>query len=143
MKLRNKKTGEIVDAEAREDGIYVWDKLTLHLWKKSLEELAEEYEYYIKPYIKDDKIRKFVRDWATFNKIEKACIQRLGGEESWYKVLGQDELKGTWTIQIHAYYPETVSKDYDGHMVGIHELCGEYENNEDDEDSEEQRSNEY
>lgn len=125
LKLRNKETGEISGADVREDGIYVWDKLTMHSWKKSLEELAKEYEYYIEPYLKDDKIRKLVRDWATFNKIKIARIVRTEGNVSWYQITGRDEALCTWIIQIHADYSETVRGDYGGSTVPISGICGE------------------
>lgn len=74
MKLRNKKTGEIRKAEAREDGIYLWDELTGHWWKYELDLLASSWEYYAEPkepLIKDEKIRKAVRAWADANNINK------------------------------------------------------------------------
>lgn len=67
MKFRNKGTGEIRKAEAREDGIYLWDELTGHWWKYELDLLASSWEYYVEPkepLIKDEKIRKAVRAWA-------------------------------------------------------------------------------
>jgi hypothetical protein len=65
MKLRNKKTGEIRKAEAREDGIYIYDESGW--WKYDLDILAEFWEYYVEPkepLIKDKKIRKAVKAWA-------------------------------------------------------------------------------
>ena len=73
MKFRNKETGEIRKAKAREDGIYLWDELTGHWWKYELDLLASSWEYYVepkKPLIKDEKIRKAVRVWADGNNIE-------------------------------------------------------------------------
>jgi hypothetical protein len=131
MKLRNKKTGEIKEWQRVGAIVYgemneVYDSAEYN----SLAELNEDWEDYkpAEPYIEDEKIRKFVRDWATFNKILKACIQKPDGKDYWYKVLGNDkEAKRAWAIYIHASYSETVSKDYncDGPMIPIAELCGE------------------
>ena len=49
MKLRNKKTGEIKPAEAREDGIYLYDVLTEQWYKYELDLLAKWWEYYEEP----------------------------------------------------------------------------------------------
>lgn len=73
MKLRNKVTGEIKKAEAREDGIYLWDDQTEHWWIYELDMLARGWEYYVEPkepLIKDEKIRKAVRAWAEVNEFE-------------------------------------------------------------------------
>ena len=45
MKLRSKETGEIIPAEAREDGIYLFDKTTEQWNKYELSLLAEYWEY--------------------------------------------------------------------------------------------------
>jgi hypothetical protein len=123
MKLRNKKTGEIVDGWAFVPAKY-----------NSLAELNEEWEDYkpAEPLIKDEKIRKAVRAWADMNKIEKAGIQKIitearGLEDSWYQITGQDKNGCLWKIEIHASYSETVSNDYKGETVPITELCGEGE----------------
>lgn len=129
MKLRNKKTGEIkewqrVGAIDYGEMNEVYDSAEYN----SLAELNEEWEDYIEPYIEDEKIRKFVRDWAKFNEIEKACIQRLADNDNSYKILGNDkEARCAWAIYIHASYSETVRKDYncDGPMIPIAELVGE------------------
>ena len=72
MKLRNKITKEICDAEMREDGIYIkanWsDEEKWFCY--DLETLARSWEYYVEPkepLIKDEKIRKAVRAWAEAN----------------------------------------------------------------------------
>lgn len=49
MKLRNKKTGEIKPAEAREDGIYLYDGITEQWYKYELDLLAKWWEYYEEP----------------------------------------------------------------------------------------------
>lgn len=49
MKLRNKKTGEIREAEAREDGIYMYNEYIKQWCKYKLPALAEQWEYYEEP----------------------------------------------------------------------------------------------
>lgn len=128
MKLRNKKTGEIKEwdyvcalTESNPGEIYDTDEYD------SLAKLNENWEDYppAKPYIKDEKIRKFVREWATLNEIIRARIQRMDGNDAWFKIYGQDEALCFWTIEIHASYSEIVSKDYKGNMAPITELCRE------------------
>ena len=130
MKRRhNKKTGEIIEYD--EEVIY-YRKLTSNGHDDWTPYHPEDWEDYTpaEPYIKDEKIRKFVRDWATFNKIVKACIWRPDDNDNWYKILGNDkEARCAWAIHIHASYSETISEDYncDAPMVAIAELCGEEE----------------
>lgn len=82
MRLRNKKTGEVVEAfEGGPIDLYFYlnghkggnefDRKTY----QSLSELNEEWEDYIpaEPLIKDEKIRKAVRAWAEANGIG-GCI---------------------------------------------------------------------
>ena len=82
MKLRNKKTGEVVEAfEGGAVDLYFYpdkhegennlDRKTYH----SLAELNDEWEDYEPkdPLIKDDKVRKAVRAWAEANGIG-GCI---------------------------------------------------------------------
>ena len=79
------------------------------------------------PYIIDQKIRKFVRDWATFNKIEEAFVENPYNNNEWYRIHGNDKEKVTWKIEIHASYSETINKNYNGTSIDIIELCGEEE----------------
>lgn len=93
----------------------------------SLDAVAKDWEDYkpAKPYIKEERARKVVRDWATLNKIEKAYIKNY--DSAWFKIIGHDENGCLWTIEIHADYLGTVRKDYDGDEVATIELCGEEE----------------
>lgn len=59
MKLRNKKTGEIVDW----DGVHISNDTEGEMFD-SIAEFNEEWEDYKEPLIKDEKIRKAVRAWA-------------------------------------------------------------------------------
>lgn len=69
MKLRNKKTGELVDAWSFYDGNesvnlkYFTDDGQVNLEYNSLSELNEEWEDYkpVEPLIEDEKIRKALR----------------------------------------------------------------------------------
>jgi len=77
MKLRNKKTGEIVACKEililREDAEGIWQVGQ----GSSLAELNAEWEDYApkEPLIKDEKIRKAVRTWATMNMLEKVEVE--------------------------------------------------------------------
>ena len=126
MKLRNKKTGEIVSLSLY--GISLNIRSSEQPTYHSISKLNEDWEDYkpTEPLIKDEKIRKLVRDWATFNNIKKADIEQWHGEESWFKVRGEDEAECFWQIEIHAPYSETISSIYDG-WVDITELCGSEE----------------
>lgn len=78
MKLRNKKTGEVIEAIERgmidlyfysneHEAGYDFDRKTYN----SLSELNSEWEDYEpkEPLIKDEKVRKAVRAWAEANEI--------------------------------------------------------------------------
>jgi hypothetical protein len=74
MKLRNKKTGKVLDLEC----ITVFDRPGKNDIGDSIDEfytiaeLNEEWEDYkpAEPLIKDEKVRKAVRAWAEVNKFE-------------------------------------------------------------------------
>lgn len=122
LKLRNKETGEIIGADVREDGIYVWDKLTMHSWKKSLQELAKEYEYYIEPYIKDEKIRKAVKAWAEVNGIKKIIVFDCGNNAPYTPVGAVDFAENGSHLEIRFRTEERFDTD---RIYTIGELCGE------------------
>ena len=82
------------------------------------------------PCIIDRKIRKFVRDWATFNNIVEAFIERQYSNNAWYVIHGDDKEGCRWKIEIHASYSETINKNYNGTLIDIIELCGEEEDDE-------------
>lgn len=130
-RLRDKKTGEIknfgnlqVYAEVENT-----DKRQLLGNFDSFEQILEYYEDYTPtdPYLEDEGIRKFVRDWAKFNNIVKAKIYHQTCDDSWFQICGEDKMSRFWTIQFKASYSEAVSKDYDETFVDIIELCGEEE----------------
>jgi hypothetical protein len=90
MKLRNKKTGEIIiptdyTFATYDDGI----KYGHHIYY-SLAEFNEDWEDYkpAEPLIKDEKVRKAVRAWADANvhtliqyNIAKDCLYFLSGTD--------------------------------------------------------------
>ena len=74
MKLRNKKTGEIIskiDVSQDLEGIWVLENNPR--FYRTLAELNEEWEDYkpAEPLIKDEKIRKAVRAWAEACGVEE------------------------------------------------------------------------
>ena len=123
MKLRNKITKEICDAEMREDGIYIkanWsDEEKWFCY--DLEKLARGWEYYVEPkgpLIKDEKVRKAIRSWA-----EACFIETVEYDEYWVSFRRDDK-----TISFKdedrclGFYELENSRDYT-----IDELCGEEE----------------
>lgn len=110
MKLRNKKTGEIIIL--KDEGEIALLKLVesslpngLSLW----EEVKEE------PLIKDEKIRKAVRAWAEVDGIDAVEIV------SKYQLISLDEQS---SIEFFAeIYPDYVHNEE--HTIA--ELCGEEE----------------
>ena len=73
MKLRNKKTGEVVEVNAL-GLVFNRHNQPFDLGKyASIKELTEDWEDYkpAEPLIKDPKIRKAVRAWAEANDIEQ------------------------------------------------------------------------
>ena len=127
MKLRNKITKEICDAEMREDGIYIkanWsDEEKWFCY--DLETLARGWEYYVEPkepLIKDEKIRKAVRAWAEANNFS---VFRVNNQHFNY-------------VKIHGvkdrYDPNGSNIEFMGTIAGVEkrtyeiaELCGEEE----------------
>lgn len=136
MKLRNKKTGEIVTIgkELSDD----FDGVGLMLWVNhmegyelddykiydSLAELNEEWEDYkpTEPLIKDEKIRKAVRAWTDVNGCDKLLVRLWEycghGAISFYDEDGDNEI----TFATAKTFGLEHLKDYT-----ITELCGEEE----------------
>lgn len=79
MKLRNKKTGEIISSKE-----LLTDECIIDLFSKifnnfnsKLNKILEEWEVVPQePVIKDDKVRKAVRAWAEVNRIS-SCICKV------------------------------------------------------------------
>ena len=124
MKLRNKITKEICDAEMRKDGIYIkanWsDEEKWFCY--DLETLARSWEYYVEPkepLIKDEKIRKAVRAWAEANEISQAQFDRytsgFSASDDGHNLLSMISFDGFVFMFV------------DGKYYAIDELCGEGE----------------
>lgn len=123
MRLRNKKTGEIVEPlSSGPIDLYFYlnkyeenevDRKTY----QSLAELNSEWEDYTpkEPLIKDEKIRKAVRAWAEANDITEINVAS-SGYELWG---GIDD----WCI----HFGGNPFKDIEPLKYTIDELCGEEE----------------
>ena len=111
MKLRNKKTGEVVDGS-----IILKTDYHSHPWNcDSIAEIVEHWEDYKEPLIKDEKIRKVVRAWAEANDITEINVSS-SGYELWG---GIDD----WCI----HFGGNPFKDIKPLKYTIDELCGEEE----------------
>ena len=129
MKLRNKKTGEVVEAfkggpidlyfylNKYEEGENDFDRKTY----QSLAELNAEWKDYEprEPLIKDGKIRKAVRAWAEANNIKAVYYYPKG--DGFYVNNFDDEI----VASIH--FGDKPIEDGYGDQYTIDELCGEEE----------------
>lgn len=117
MKLRNKKTGEIVDFQP----FYFYQTDSRKFPSKiyeSLSDLNEEWEDYkpTEPLIKDEKIRKAVRAWAEASDVGVAKVAP-------FAVFDIES-----SARIYFYGRVIEDKDYDEKKsYTIDELCGEEE----------------
>lgn len=131
MKLRNKKTGEVVEAIERgmidlyfysneHEAGYDFDRNTYD----SLSELNDEWEDYepAKPLIKDEKILKAVRAWADANEIIKAFVV-MDKNMNWI-VYGDDIDRNRFMIE---FFDRVVSENDETKNYTIDELCGDRE----------------
>lgn len=127
MKLRNKKTGEVVELFERGPiDLYFYpnehkggDDIDRKTYR-SLAELNSEWEDYEpkEPLIKDEKIRKAVRAWAEANEIETV---EYG--EYWVSFRRDDKtISFKDADRCLGFYELEDSRDYT-----IDELCGEEE----------------
>ena len=113
MKLKNKKTGEIVE-------VFKGGPIDLYFYH-SLAELNEDWEDYIpaEPLIKDEKIRKAIRAWA-----EACCIELIEITHSRKSILrAMDAITGNDEICIN----REIGQIFDEKVYNIDELCGEEE----------------
>lgn len=130
MKLRNKKTGEVVEAFERGPiDLYFYlnkyeenevDRKTY----QSLSELNDEWKDYEpkEPLIKDEKIRKAVRAWADANEIVKAFVV-MDKNMNWI-VYGDDIDRNRFMIE---FFDRVVSENDETNNYTIDELCGDEE----------------
>lgn len=123
MKLRNKKTGEIVDFKIIAD----YDDCTSGwrlekqdgsvLFYDHIDEINKDWEDYkpAEPLIKDEKIRKAVRAWAEAD----------GADEKIY--LTTDENGSRFANKYGGYIEFAFRIDMEERLYTIAELCGEEE----------------
>lgn len=109
MKLRNKKTGEIMD-DAQYRNYSISDGFGFRMGDKeweyhSLAELNEDWEDYkpAEPLIKDEKIRKAVRAWAEACNIERCAYDGDGKFSTrWHGITldgsGEELEEGSYTV---------------------------------------------
>jgi hypothetical protein len=113
MKLRNKKTGEIIGSIE----IYVvgTNEDLVILPFNCIDELNDEWEDYkpAEPLIKDEKIRKAVRAWADAD----------GADEKIYLTI--DENGSRFANKYGGYIEFAFQIDMDERLYTIVELCGE------------------
>lgn len=119
MKLRNKKTGEILDLECvtifdRPDRYDTGDAIDEYY---TIAELNEEWEDYTpaEPLIKDEKIRKAVMAWAEAD----------GADEKIYLTI--DENGSRFANKYGGYIEFAFQIDMEERLYTIAELCGEEE----------------
>lgn len=111
MKLRNKKTGEVVEA-------FKGGPIDLYFYH-SLTELNADWEDYTpkEPLIKQEKIRKAVRAWAEANEISQAQFDRytsgFSASDAGHNFLSMISFDGFVFMFV------------DGEYYTIDELCGE------------------
>lgn len=103
MKLRNKKTKDICEAKAREDGIYIkanWtDREEWFLY--DLETLASGWDYYVEP--AEPKRYRLLKDLPTFDAGDEFYIAHTGA--LWYDGGGDD-----YEDDVCAYSTQTLMK---------------------------------
>lgn len=128
MKLRNKKTGDIMNGRIELSGYdgCAWKGYSYSL----LTELNAEWEDYKtkEPLIKDEKIRKAVRAWAEANSIEgndKVLIRRFD-EYDFVEI----EFNYKMSIRFYLTTIDRISELEHRTYYTIAELCGEEEDEE-------------
>ena len=115
MKLRNKKTGEIVEW----DGVHITSDNDGEMFD-SIAELIEEWEDYklTEPLIKDEKIRNAVIAWAKANSQRTSVVyQKLDGTHSCISFIDF----GGLNIEFNT----TIDGLTSGKIYKFEELCGE------------------
>ena len=126
MRLRNKKTGEIVEPlSSGPIDLYFYPNeheskaMISRMTYKSLAELNDDWEDYkpAEPLIKDEKIRKAVRAWAEANEISQAQFDRY--------ISGFSASDDEHNILSMISFDGFVFMFVDGKIYTIDELCGE------------------
>lgn len=125
MRLRNKKTGKIVELDhfsMHYNRPEEWGQQPCSTWNHSLAELNEEWEDYEpqEPLIKDKNRRIAVRVWAYINSINKVIYAERPDRSL---CLLTDMGVGDYRIDFVGWIPTLK----DGEEYTIPELCGEEE----------------
>ena len=131
MKLRNKKTGDIVDLAKRgllksdNDNhiiLYTDGKLKYYTYK-SLTELYEEWEDYepTDPLIEDEKTRNVLREWAELIGAEHFKVNHFFNSKGCITLIRSTDLTTEPSIEL----PGHIGKDLE--TYNQIELCGEAE----------------
>lgn len=125
MKLKNKKTGEVVELFERGPiDLYFYPNNKDLIDRKTYQSLAElnsEWEDYAskEPLIKDEKVRKAIRAWAEANEISQAQFDRY--------ISGFSASDAEHNILSMISFDGFVFMFVDGEYYTIAELCGEEE----------------
>lgn len=127
MKLRNKKTGEKVDAWSFYDGYqginlkYFTDDGQINLEYRSLAKLNKDWEDYAtkEPLIKDEKIRKAVRAWAEAIDATSLFVEQGNFDDEFLELSNVIS-----SIRFAVIRPKDIKA---GERYTIAELCGEEE----------------
>lgn len=114
MKLRNKKTGEIITL--KEKG----ELALLKLIENSLPNGLSLWEEVKEPLIKDEKIRKAIRAWAELNSIKSVAFEDYDDENIYF--IDRDYEPQIWFSKTRIAWELD-----DGKIYTITELCGEEE----------------
>lgn len=140
MKLRNKKTGEVFDALIREKGglgLYKHMVFDIKAYKhdgcikagalgefNSLAELNEEWEDYTlkEPLIKDEKIRKLVKEWATLFEEHRKIKYYEYNDFVAFRLCRE---KGTPDPELDIRIDYELVNLREGYEYDFEELCGE------------------
>lgn len=124
MKLRNKRTGRIIDKRYFGCLIQTQTGEVIRRAFDSIAELDDEWEDYepAEPLIKDEKIRKAVRAWAEADDLDNFRIQNQHFNEC--KIIGY-----TAGINKASFigFQTTISHADSKKLYTIDELCGEEE----------------
>lgn len=125
MKLRNKKTGEIVELQSIT--LFTHPSGNWNGSYKSLKELNERFEDYTtaEPLIKDKKIRKAVRAWAEASGIDQNEIKISIGQRCTTFIGWIEGTYGGFSIDFQN--SSKLGQFTDGAKTTIEELCGEEE----------------
>lgn len=126
MKLRNKKTGEIVDLSIFGIALNIRkeEQPTYH----SIEGVCEDWEDYkpAEPLIKDPKSRKVVRPWLEANDLDGATFHKSSHFFHYWNLRGFND--NGMGVDIDFFLTgEDIPNLIDGKYYTKFELCGEEE----------------